>query len=185
MEGKDGRLTLRPYTPQDAPRVLDIRSRPEIIRWLGNPPHVPMADLQEAEAWIEERRRREAADPFDLTRAIIARGTGVVAGSVSVARATRRSGEFLGEYEVGWHLHPDSTGGGLATEAARVMLDHVFEAGLGEVWCGMFVGNDPSQKVAERLRLPFLGVKPDPWYDGDSRIYKVTRDEWIGRSTPA
>ena len=90
------RLTLRPYGPPDAPRVLDIRSRPEIIRWLGNPPHVPMADLSEARAWIEERNRREAADPFDLTRAIVARGTDVVAGSVSVARATRRNGEFLG-----------------------------------------------------------------------------------------
>ncbi|GAA1932089.1 GNAT family N-acetyltransferase [Nocardioides hwasunensis] len=176
-------MHLRRYEPDDAARVLDIHRRPEIIRWLGDPPHVPMSDLAEALEWIEERRRREARDPLDVTRAIVADGTDTVAGSVSVARAHRRNGEFVGEYEVGWHLHPDSTGRGLATEAARILLDHVFDHDLPEVWCGMFVGNEPSRRVAERLGLPFVGVRPDPWYEGDSRLYRVTRDEWRAART--
>lgn len=173
------RLHLRPYEPADAARVLDIQRRPDVVRWLGNPPHVPMADLEEAHRWIEVRRAREESDPLDLTRAIVIRETGVVAGTVSVARAHRRNGDFVGEYEVGWHLHPDSTGGGCATEAARALLDHVFGLDLPEVWCGMFVGNEASRRVAERLGLPFVSVGPDPWYEGESWLYRITRDQWL------
>ncbi len=178
------RLTLRAYEPRDATRVLDIQRRPEIIRWLGNPPHVPMAGLEEALRWIDARRRRETHDPLDMTRAIVVRSTGIVAGTVSVARARRRNGDFLGEYEVGWHLHPDSVGAGYATEAAQALLDHVFDRGLPEVWCGMFVGNEPSRKVAERLGLPFIGVRPDPWYEGESRLYRLERSQWRNRRGP-
>ncbi|MDR7255153.1 RimJ/RimL family protein N-acetyltransferase [Nocardioides sp. BE266] len=174
-----GRIALRAYESGDAARVLDVQRRPEVIRWLGDPPHVPMADLDEALEWIERRRRREESDPLDVTRAIVVRATGIVAGTVSVARAYRRNGDFLDEYEVGWHLHPDSTGHGYATEAARLLLDEVFARGLPEVWCGMFLGNEPSRRVAERLGLPFVGVRQDPWYEGESRLYLLTRDEWL------
>jgi RimJ/RimL family protein N-acetyltransferase len=174
------RLLLQPYVADDAPRVLDLLSRPEVLRWLGNPPPAPMADLDEAREWIDVRRRREEADPLDVTRAVVVRKTGVVAGSVSVARVHRwDSGLFVGEYEVGWRLHPDSVGRGYATEAARVLLDHVFDHGLAEVWCGVFVGNDASCRVAERLGLPLVGVGPDPWWDGDSHLYRVTREQWL------
>jgi RimJ/RimL family protein N-acetyltransferase len=169
---------LRGYEPGDAARVLDIQRRPEVIRWLGDPPHAPMAGLEEARRWIDDRTRREARDPFDMTRAIVIRDTGVVAGTVSVARAVRRNGDFLGEYEVGWHLHPDSVGAGYATEAAQALLDHVFDRGLPKVWCGIFVGNEPSRRVAERLRLPFIGVRPDPWYEGESWLYRLERSQW-------
>lgn len=175
------RLILRAYEPGDAARVLDIRRRPDVIRWLGNAPHVPMAHLEEALGWIDEKRQREARDPLDITRAIVVRESGAVAGTVSVARAYRRNGDFVGEYEVGWHLHPDSTGGGYATEAARVLLDHVFDRDLPEVWCGMFVGNAASRRVAERLGLPFIGEQPDPWYEGESWLYRLTRDQWLTR----
>ena len=178
------RLLLRAYEADDAARVLDIHSRPEVIRWLGDPPYVPMAGLDEALRWIEGRREREAHDPMDVTRAIVVRDTGVVAGTVSVARAVRRNGDFVGEYEVGWHLHPDSVGSGYATDAARILLDDVFDRGLPEVWCGMFVDNEPSRQVAERLGLPFVGVRPDPWYQGESRLYRLERDDWLGRRSP-
>ena len=173
------RLVLRPYVADDAPRVLDTLRRPEVARWLGSPAPAPMTDVDEARDWIEVRLRREEADPFDLTRAVVDRGTGLVAGTVSVSRCYRRdSGEFVGEYEVGWTLHPDHLGRGYATEAARALLDHVFQRGLPDVWCGVFVGNDASARVAERLGLPFLGVQQDPWYEGESRLYRISAGDW-------
>ena len=39
-----------------------------------------------------------------------------------------------GEIEIGWHLHPDSWGRGLATEAAGALLRYGFELGLTEIW---------------------------------------------------
>ena len=173
-----GRLLLRPYAADDARRVLDTLSRPDVIRWLGST--VPMPDLDAALEWISSKRRREAADPFDLARAVVVRETGLVAGTVSLSRCHRRdTGEFVGEYEVGWTLHPDSVGRGYATEAARALLDDVFARGLPEVWCGAFVGNDASCRVAERLGLPLVGVGPDPWWEGESHLYRVTREQWL------
>src|SRR5688572_31121418 len=64
------RLVLRAYTEADAPRVLAIHSRLDVIRWLGNPPHVPMATLDEAREWIATKQRNAEVDPFQRTYAM-------------------------------------------------------------------------------------------------------------------
>ena len=173
------RLVLRPYEADDAPRVLDILGRAEVMKWLGGP---PMADLDEVTRWISRRREREAADPFDLVRAIEVKQTGVVAGTVMMVRLVRLDNdEFDGDYEIGWHLHPDSVGRGHATEAAGALLDDVFARGLADVWCGMMPDNERSLQVARRLGLPSLGTRSNPWYEGDGPLFHVTRDEWLSR----
>ncbi len=175
------RLVLRPYRSEDAPRVLEILSHPEVYPWLGDPPQQPMADLSAAQTWVERVTEREASGGFYLYRAVEVRETGRVAGTVLVVPAIRKDGTDHGEHELGWHLHPDSWGHGYATEAARAMLTHVFAAGLPDIWAGMLVDNLASRAVAERLQLPFQGILPDPWYEGDSPLFHVTAEEWMSR----
>lgn len=175
------RLILRPYVEDDAARVLDILGRIEVMKWLDDPPYELMPDLDAARFWIGRRAEREAADPFDLVRALEIRDTGVVAGTAMIVQLERREGGFVGEYEVGWHLHPDSHGQGYATEGARALLDDVFTRGLPEVWCDMKPDNAPSQRVAERLGLPYLGIMSDPWYEGEAPHYRSTREDWFVR----
>jgi RimJ/RimL family protein N-acetyltransferase len=176
------RLVLRAYTDADAPRVLAIHSRLDVIQWLGNPPYVPMATLDEALAWIARHNRAAAVAPFERTYAIEVRDSGVVAGSALISRVTRLGvDEWEGEYEVGWHLHPDSAGHGYATEAAAAVLDDAFERGLEQVWCGMFPHNEPSARVALKLGLHELGYGPDPWYGGEGRLFEATREWWLAR----
>jgi RimJ/RimL family protein N-acetyltransferase len=103
------RLLLRPFDHGDAPRVLDILSRIDVIRWLGNPPFVPMPDLDAARAWIDRWHDREDM-PRHWARAVVVKETGVMAGTVLVAPMERIDGGYVGEHEVGWHLHPDSVG---------------------------------------------------------------------------
>lgn len=173
------RLLLRPYGHGDDARVLDILSRTEVIRWLGNPPFVPMPDLGAAHAWIDRWHAREDM-PGDWARAVEVKETGVVAGTVLVAPLERVNGGYAGEHEVGWHLHPDSVGHGYATEAAEAVVGRVL-AEMDELWCGMYPDNEPSAEVARRVGLPELGVLPDPWYGGESRMFRVTREEWSTR----
>lgn len=169
------RLVLRPYVHADAPRVVDIHSRLDVIRWLSNPPFVPMADLDEARAWIDRSR---AKLPPAVTFAI-ERPDGVVAGSVLVSRMERIDGGYVGEHEVGWHLHPDSTGHGYVTEAAGALLDHVLDGeSLTELWCDMYPDNALSIAVAQRLGFDDRGQVDDPWYGGRSRLFRVTAEEW-------
>jgi RimJ/RimL family protein N-acetyltransferase len=172
------RLILRPYVDADAERILDIHSRLEVIRWLGNPPFVPMASLEEARARMEEWRERDDSSTYAVHLAIEPRSTGVLAGGVAV---TPLPNDPEGRYEVGWHLHPDSAGSGYATEAATAILDLVFAQGLEEVWCTMYPDNEPSAGVATRLGLADLGIIPDRWYGEDSHIFHTTREAWVAR----
>ncbi|MEV7395615.1 GNAT family N-acetyltransferase [Aeromicrobium sp. NPDC092404] len=172
------RLVLRPYVDGDAERILDIHSRLEVIRWLSNPPFVPMASLDEAHARMKEWRERDAEREHTVHLAIEPRETGVLAGGMGV---TPLPGDPEGRYEVGWHLHPDAAGHGYASEAAVALLDTVFADGLDEVWCTMYPHNEPSARVAQRIGLTDLGIIPDRWYGGDSHIFHMTRQEWLGR----
>lgn len=175
------RLVLRPYDYDDAERLHQILSDDQVYPWLDDPPHRPMASPEAARESIDRWAARTAEDPFDQRWAIEVRDSRLVAGSVLLARLTRKEGGYVGEHEIGWHLAPDSWGHGYATEAALAVLDWAFAAGLDAAWCGMYPHNEASQRVAEKVGLPFVGVQPDPWYEGDSRLYRVTRETWLAR----
>lgn len=180
------RLILRSHRDTDATRVLEIHSDLDIIRWLGNPPFVPMADLAAAREWIHQRLPANRDDPLHRTWAIEVRDTGEYAGHCQIAPTPPRQGPLpvatdgVGtiDYEVGWTLHPDSLGHGYATEAAGAALDHGFAAGLELVWCDMYPDNAASIGVARRLGLVDVGVVPDPWYGEESRMFRITAAEW-------
>lgn len=178
------RLILRPYRDDDAERVLDVQSRLEVIRWLDNPPFTPMADLDQARAWIDRALRREQEDPMQAWRAIEVRESGLVVGCVLVARLERMVDGFVGEYETGWHLNPDSTGHGYASEAAAAMARAAFAAGHRRLVIDMYPDNHPSAAVARRLGAREIGEQADPWYGDTSLMFELlATDEgpWSGR----
>ena len=172
------RLVLRPYEDGDAERVLDIHSRLDVVRWLSNPPFVLMQTLDEARARIAEWAAKDAADEHVIHYAIVPKETDLLAGAVAM---TRLPNDPDNGCEVGWHLHPDSAGHGYATEAAGALLDVVMPEGPELVWCTMYPDNEASAGVARRLGLEDLGIRPDPWYGGDSHLFRTTREEWITR----
>lgn len=167
------RLLLRPYRADDAERVLDVQSRLEVIRWLDNPPFTPMADLDQARLWIDRAHRREREDPLQAWRAVEVRDTGLVVGCVLVARLERIVDGFMGEYETGWHLNPDSVGRGYASEAAAAMVRAAFAAGQRRLVIDMYPDNHPSAAVARRLGAREIGEQADPWYGDTSLMFEL------------
>ena len=59
---------------------------------------------------------------------------------------------------MGWHLHPDYQGHGLATEAARALLGAAADAGIDEVLALTDLDNAASQAVAGRLGMRDEGI---------------------------
>ena len=171
------RLVIRPWRDEEAPRLLDILSRIEVVKWLGDGEPQLMADLDEALERVERYRLRSAEPPLGIW-AVEVRATGEVAGTVLLL--TLPNGD--GEVEVGWHLHPDSWGRGYATEAARAVLDRGFAGGLDEIYAVTHTTNAPSQAVCARLGMVDLGVM-EKWYEGPSRIFRVTKAARHGRSS--
>jgi RimJ/RimL family protein N-acetyltransferase len=187
------RVIIRHWRADEAEALFDIRRRPEVAKWLGDPEPWTSVDQARANmaAWQDE-----ATLGVPSTCAIVPHATDVPVGSVTLhPMPTPGAGEvdlaaahWLGEFfpiggvsgnpaevEIGWSLHPDSFGQGWATEAAAAMLAHGLSHGLRRVWAVMWAHNAPSAGVCRRIGMTELGVRVDPWYgsaaDANSRFF--------------
>lgn len=176
MHLETDRLLIRPWDHSEAARVLDILSRLEVVKWLGDGEPVLMKSLDEAHERIDRYTVRNTHPPLGFW-AIEVRATGVVAGSVLLLTLPNAE---AGEVEIGWHLHPDAWGHGYASEAARAVLGHGFAAGLPEILAVSHTDNYPSQAVMRRIGMTDRGVV-EKWYEGPSALYGVTAEEWAAQ----
>lgn len=172
------RLSVRPARATDAPAVFAYRSMPDVGRWMTALPDDPaefdrgFAEQLEVRLVVE----REGEIVGDLTLRVCD------AWSQSEATARARGTQA----ELGWCLHPDHHGQGLATEAVRVLLDVSFELGLRRVEAACFAENLASRRVMEKVGLRQEGyfVKESAHRDGtwrDGVSFALLAEEWATR----
>lgn len=175
MHVETPRLLIRPWSHDEAERLLDIQSRLEVVKWLGDGEPVLMRDLDEAHARIDRYASRSVEPPLGFW-AIEVRDTGRVAGTVLLSPLPDGDGEV----EIGWHLHPDSWGRGYATEAAAAVMQHGFDGGLPEIYAVTHTDNEPSKAVCRRLGMDDLGII-EKYYEGQSCLFRMTPELWSAR----
>jgi RimJ/RimL family protein N-acetyltransferase len=161
------RLRIRPWRVDEADRLFDIHRRLEVARWLGG---TPMRDRRQAVERIEQYGSWLARDPRYGAWAVLERDCETPAGSVLLKALP----DGQGEIEVGWHLHPDSWGRGLATEAAGALVERAFSEGLQEVWAVTHLDNLRSMAVCGKIGMRMLGVT-HRWYHVPCTMF------WRGR----
>jgi RimJ/RimL family protein N-acetyltransferase len=166
------RLVVRDWVDADEDRVFDIYRRWEVSRWLGAEPRV-MTD-RGAAAKVIERWNERNQDPTYGIWAIEERTSGTVAGTVLLVPLPEPSDGTAGkgEVEVGWHLHPDAWGRGLATEAARGAIAHGFKAGLSQIYAVVRPDNAASLAVCRRLGMRPIG-RTSRWYGADLEAFLI------------
>ncbi|HTU94366.1 MAG TPA: GNAT family N-acetyltransferase [Solirubrobacteraceae bacterium] len=162
------RVLLRRWTPDEADRFYDMHRREAVARWIGGSPMVARAD---ATALLMRMRARHDADPRFGSWAVVERSTMQPAGTVLLKALPDGDGEI----EIGWHLHPDSWGRGLATEAGAALLAYGFALGLDEIWAVTHPDNVRSARVCEKLGLRLLGIT-HRWYHEPALMF------WAGAS---
>jgi RimJ/RimL family protein N-acetyltransferase len=91
-----------------------------------------------------------------------------------------------GQGELGWVVHPDVGGRGVATEAARAMLELGFgHYGLHRIKAELDGRNDASRRLCERLGMRQEGHRlQDYWSKGewtDTYEYALLASEWNAR----
>ncbi|MGH3496677.1 MAG: GNAT family N-acetyltransferase [Nocardioidaceae bacterium] len=176
------RTRVRLWRDDEADRVFDTLSRWEVMQWLGEDPQV-LTEPGQAEKAIATWRRRNEEDPRYGTWAIEEKATGVTAGSLILYPLPNGDGEI----EIGWHLHPDAWGRGLASEPARALLVKAFDDGeaygLDEVWALTHLTNSPSQSVCRRIGMTEMADVEGLWYAGESRIFCITRAAWLTKES--
>ncbi|MFC6236553.1 GNAT family N-acetyltransferase [Longivirga aurantiaca] len=159
------RLLLRAWEDSDADAVLDIYSREDVYRWLGNPP-TPCPDLDAARARIARWNALSTSAREGLWAVETPGISGISpqpCGTALLVPLTTSSGEKSDTREIGWHFHPDAWGFGIATESARALIGQARANGLGEVHAVVYPDNVRSLAVCDRLGMTRLGVT-DQWY---------------------
>jgi RimJ/RimL family protein N-acetyltransferase len=171
------RLRLRPFRASDVAAFVDYRSDPEIARfqsWHDD------FDLEDGRRFIEAMLLET---PFSRGRwyqlVIERKDTGEHAGDCAV----QIDGDEPRLAQIGYTLARRHQGHGLATEAARALVSHLFLArGVHRVSAITDLRNAASIRVLERLgmRREALHVEAS-FYKGvwcDELVFAVLAREW-------
>lgn len=151
------RLILRPWRDRDRAAFAEINADPRVHDWLGGP--IPPAAT---DAMVDRINAAMAANGFGLWAAEH-RADGRLAGMIGLSRVGAGDLPVGPCVEIGWRLHPDFWGQGLASEGARAVLDWGFgPGGLAEILAFTAQSNRASQAVMRRI-----GMAPDPARDFD------------------
>ena len=161
------RCVIRNWRAADQDRVFDIYRRWEVAQWLGSTPKA-MESADEAARLVERWSELNRTEPLAGRWAVERRDDAVVAGTVILVPLPDGDGEF----EVGWHFHPDSWGAGYATESARAALDHAFGHGLDEVFAVVRPDNGASMAVCRRLGMEGLG-RTTRYYQTELELFRI------------
>ncbi|MFJ3407495.1 GNAT family N-acetyltransferase [Promicromonospora sp. NPDC090134] len=138
------RLALRPVAPDDAEAFFAWRSRPDVVRFMYQPPW----DRQTADLKLRTWSSAPFEEPGDVL-VLAVESDGDVVGETMLKWAVGPR-----QAEVGYALHPDVGGHGLATEAVRATLRLAFESyGFHRVFARIDEENLPSVRVVQRLGL--------------------------------
>jgi RimJ/RimL family protein N-acetyltransferase len=150
-----GRLILRPFREADREPFAEINTHPEVEAWLGP------SSRELSDAMIDRVNAAIAEKGFGFWAAE-RKADGRLIGAIGILVM----GDDLpspGAIELGWRLHPDAQGTGLATEGAIACRDWAFEhLKPPEVVAITARENLRSQTVMRKL-----GMTPDPSRDFD------------------
>ncbi|MDA1359138.1 GNAT family N-acetyltransferase [Glycomyces luteolus] len=143
------RTRLRPWRLADAPALVEMNRQPDMLRYANE----DRADtLPEAVRWIEEQQRYLSSHGYGIV-ALEERASGALIGFVGLATPTFLP-ELLPATDIGWRIRRELWNRGLATEAARAVLDWAHgPLGIPEVLAISNAGNRASIRVMEKLGM--------------------------------
>ena len=135
---------LRPWQPEDAARLVDAWTDPEIARWNPVPPD---PSIERASGWIDGCQvRLEQRRSVDLCIAS-AKAPDTVVGEVGLSGFDWDRRAAL----IGYWLLPDGRGQGLAAQATAIFTEWAFASlQLHVVVARCATDNTASQSVAQR-----------------------------------
>jgi RimJ/RimL family protein N-acetyltransferase len=175
---KTARLLLRPYATTDFEGLLDVYSRPEVVRYLYEQPRSP----ENVRAMIAERldgvALEKGGDYLSLV-VVLAEDPDTPIGTAMLHWIS----EDHAQGEVGYTLHPDQQGKGYATELTRALVDLGFrETELHRISGRLDTRNIASRRVLEKAGMRVeANLVENEWVKGEwtsETICAVLRTEW-------
>jgi len=176
------RLQLRPFEQDDLDAIWAYRRLPEVNVWLGG--------SNDEHAF----RERFLEPPESLNQLVVLHEGRLVGDLMLVVKDAWSQREVADRARatvgvLGWVIHPDEGGKGLATEAVTELVRHAFEdVGLRRVIAECFADNVPSWRLMERLGMRreahhvLDSLHRDRGWQ-DEYVYALLADEWGATSS--
>lgn len=162
------RLVLRSAQADDLEAMHAVLSDPRATTWWSTPPH---DSLDQTRAWLD---------------GMIANGPDQPDFVVELDGRVIGKAGFWKLPEVGYILHPDHWGRGLASEAVGAAIDHVLgTSDLETLTADVDPDNAASIRLLERLGFVRTGFAERTWNVGgewkNSFYYALERAAWMSR----
>jgi RimJ/RimL family protein N-acetyltransferase len=149
------RLLLRPWQPDDLAEFTRLLTDPVVTRYIVVSTPFSPEDVAELSARTLEQWERNGFGPWAATE----KATGRWVGRIGLDELPDWPGPH--KVEVGWELHRESWGRGLATEGGMAGVRHGFETvGLERIISATMATNAASRRVMEKCGLRFQGELP-------------------------
>lgn len=176
---RTARTSLRPVSPDDLDAIHAYRGLPEVATYLGGG---PLTRDEMAARIADDIARGRAGHPEPLLGLVVEVDDAVVGNAMVRLVRDDDNGMWVGE--LGYTIHPDFAGQGLATEVAGALVRLCFtELGVAMVRADVFVPHRASQRVLEKVGMLRVAEKA-AGSDGEGRprpddyVYAVTAAEW-------
>jgi RimJ/RimL family protein N-acetyltransferase len=156
------RLVFHPFTADDFDLLAGLHSDPQVQTYIGG-----MWSREEVQERLDHYAGAQAKHGFSKWKVYLRDGTFVGRAGVSVDKTT-------GEPEVGYSFARAHWGQGLASEAARGVIDWMWaNTSVSELTAWAAVENAASRRVLEKLGMAYEG---DRMLHGDlCALYRLKR----------
>jgi ribosomal-protein-alanine N-acetyltransferase len=162
------RLQFRPFTPDDLPWLIEMRSTEAVNRYLGG------AAMQNPDALAKRIQFYiECCDRYGFSSCVmIHKGSGELMGSAGLQPL-----EDTGEIEVGYNMSEKFWRQGYGYEAAVGWLRYGFEkCGLERIVAVALPANTASWRIMEKCGMKY--EKNEQHYGFDCVLYAISREEF-------
>lgn len=158
------RLYLRMWAKDDAPRLFEICSNPEVMLHIGN--RQPYQTVSEAEEFLNWAKNYQEKNGF-CRWAVIEKDSEKIVGSCGLAERNKK------EIELGYLFAREVWGKGYATEAGKGCVKYAFETLRLKQMIGLTdVNHLASQNVLMKIGFIFRGIEPDG-NQGEDAVYEM------------
>jgi [ribosomal protein S5]-alanine N-acetyltransferase len=166
---KTARLTLRPFTQNDAGFIVELLNDPGWLRFIGDR---QVRTRDDALAYLRKGELAQAKHGFALG-AVERTSDGALMGMCGLIRR-----EGLDDVDLGYALLPAYRGQGYAREAAAAWLASGFDSlGLKRIVAITTVDNLASGRVLEAIGMRFEKRMRIAGHDDDSLLYAADAKE--------
>ena len=173
------RLIIRRWIPEiDAEQVFQIYGDSEVMRFIGTGKTEASIESQRQSLEAAIERYKQSNNTTTGAWAIVEKESATVVGTILLKQLPDEKHQPTQDYEVGWHLRKVSWGKGYATEAARKIINYVFNIlQLPVIYAVVKPENHASVKVTQRLGMKALGITNRYYNGAELLLFKLDPQE--------